>query len=155
REPERPEWLDPAWHGLSEADLDAPIHIEGLPVADDATLRQIIEKLERTYCGSIGVECSHILDAEERGWIQRFVEGSESRPKLERGERAHILRQLLQAEIFERFLGKRYPGDKRFSLEGSESAIPLLNAAIEHAAGLGAEEIVLGMAHRGRLNGLN
>ncbi|MFG0283739.1 MAG: 2-oxoglutarate dehydrogenase E1 component [Phycisphaerales bacterium JB039] len=155
REPDRPRWLDPSYYDLTPSDLEAVIHVEELGLPEGATLREVIDKLERTYCGSLGVEFSHILDAEERRWIQSFVESMEGRPRLGRGDRAHILRQLLQAESFEKFLGNRYPGEKRFSLEGAESLIPLLNAAIERAAETGAEEIVLGMAHRGRLSVLN
>jgi len=155
RPPERPPALSLEYHGLSEEDLDSVFDPGSLPVEGEPTLRAIIDRLETAYCRAIGAEFMHIRDAEERSWlIERFEEESDGTP-LDKGLRVHVLKQLLHAEQFEKFLGKRYPGEKRFSLEGAESLIPLLDSMVEGAAGSGVEEIVLGMAHRGRLNVLN
>jgi 2-oxoglutarate dehydrogenase E1 component len=156
RERERPEFLDPGFHGIGEADLDREADVAGVFALErSASVREIIGTLEETYCGTAAVEFMHIEDVEQRRWwLQRF-EAGRGRVELSRGDRVHILQQLLMAEQFEKFLGKRYPGDKRFSLEGSESLIPLLDRLIEAGSELGVEEVVLGMAHRGRLNVLN
>jgi 2-oxoglutarate dehydrogenase E1 component len=154
REPERPEALSLAYHRLSPSDLNRACASTSASLPE-GTLSQLIDTLERTYCRSIGVEYMHISSTEEREWFQANFEKQEGRVPLDKGDRIHLLRQLLHAEVFEKFLGKRYPGQKRFSLEGSESVIPLLNHLLEHATGLGVEEVVLGMAHRGRLNVLN
>jgi 2-oxoglutarate dehydrogenase E1 component len=155
RERPRPQTLSIAFHGLSEADLDRPVHTGSLKLPDFATLRQVIEQLEETYCRHIGFEITHVRTIEERAWLIDRVESNRGTIPLTRGERAHILERLIRAEEFESFLGRRYPGDKRFSLEGSESLIPLLEHLVEQAADQGVEEIVFGMAHRGRLNVLN
>ncbi|MEO0483344.1 MAG: 2-oxoglutarate dehydrogenase E1 component [Planctomycetota bacterium] len=150
REPERPPAIELGFHGLSESDLDREVDS-----SVGTTLRQVIERLETVYCGSIAIEYMHVEDSEEREWIKSRVETGSPTPTLERGLRIHLLEQLVQAELFETFLGKRYPGEKRFSLQGAETVIPLLNHVIECSANGGVEEIVLGMAHRGRLNVLN
>jgi len=155
RERARPETLELGFHGLSEEDLDREVEASGVGLEGRVTLRRLIAHLEDRYCGTIGVEVMHVADADERDWLlDRFERGVDRSP-LERGERAHLLEQLVRAEQFERFLQKRYPGDKRFSLEGSESLIPLLDHLLAHSAQLGVEEMVVGMAHRGRLNVLN
>ncbi len=151
----RPAALNLAYHGLSEHDLDRRVDTGSVGLPQTATLREVVAKLEKTYCRSIGAEYMHILDVEERDWLRQAFEEHDGRLPLDRGQRAHLLRQILQAETFERFLGKRYQGEKRFSLEGAESLIPLLNHVLERATDLGAEEVVLGMAHRGRLNVLH
>lgn len=154
-EPQRPEVLDPAFHGLSQSDLDREVAASTVGLEGRVTLRQLIEHLEHRYCSTIGVEVMHISDRTEREWLlDRFERGVDRSPPTS-GEKVHTLEQLIKSEQFERFLGKRYPGDKRFSLEGSESLIPLLDRMLEDAANLGVEEVVLGMAHRGRLNVLN
>jgi 2-oxoglutarate dehydrogenase E1 component len=155
RERPRPETLSLEYHGLSEADLDRPVHTGSVKLPDTATLRRVVEQLEETYCRHIGFEVTHVRTIEERNWLIDRVEQHRGTVPLTRGERAHILERLIRAEEFEGFLGRRYPGDKRFSLEGSESLIPLLEHLIEQAAALNIEEIVFGMAHRGRLNVLN
>jgi len=156
RERERPAFLTPAFYGLSEADLARTVRVDDVRgLGATATIRELVEHLESTYAGTIALEFNHIESDEERvWWLDRF-EGSRGRVELSRGDQVHITHQLLMAEIFEKFLGKRYPGDKRFSLEGSESLIPLLDRIIEGSSDLGVEEVVLGMAHRGRLNVLN
>jgi 2-oxoglutarate dehydrogenase E1 component len=154
---ERPEVeeLSLAYHGLSEKELDQTIDASDLGDEGETTLRALIERLERTYCGSIGVELMHINETEVRAWLVERVERSGGRIQLSKQDKTKLLEQLTRAETFERFLGKRYPGEKRFSLEGSESLIPLLDRVLETASDLDVEEIVLGMAHRGRLNVLN
>lgn len=155
REPARPAVLSLAHHGLSEADLDRPVDHGTLPLPATATLRDIVAFLERAYCSSVGFQCAHLSNHEERSWLIERFERSGGRPELARADKAHILERLVRSEMFERFLQKRYQGEKRFSLEGGESLIPLLDRVIEAASELGVEEIVLGMAHRGRLNVLN
>ena len=155
REPEHPAPLTLEHHGLSEADLDRPVDTGRVPIESPAPLRAVIERLNLAYCRTIGAEIMHVSDTEEREWLMgRYEEISDGSP-LDPGLRVHILSQLLSTESFEKFLGKRYPGDKRFSIEGSETLIPLLDQIIEQAAGGNVEEVVLGMAHRGRLNVLN
>ncbi len=152
----RPALLTLEYHGLSQADLSQSVlsgAIRGMP--DHATVGQIVEYLEATYCHATGIEFMHIQSSEEQNWWLEKYEKTQGRIELSRGQRAHILQKLLASEQFEKFLGKRYPGDKRFSLEGAESLIPMLDWMVEHASNLGADEIVLGMAHRGRLNVLN
>lgn len=155
RERERPASLTLGYHELTPEDLDRPVDAEALGVPGEPALREVVRRLEETYCGTIGVEFMHIQDEEQRAWLLERFERAGGRLDLNRGRRAHILEQLVQSDLFEKFLGKRYPGEKRFSLEGAESLIPLLNHLIEAASDLGVEEVVLGMAHRGRLNVLN
>jgi len=151
----RPAELTLGYHGLSREDLDRPVDAGSFGHEGTVPLRDLVDRLEATYCGSIGVEIMHVTDTEVRAWLIERIERSGGRVELSRGEKAHVLERLIRAEMFERFLGKRYPGEKRFSLEGSESLIPLLDRVMETASDLGVEEIVLGMAHRGRLNVLN
>ncbi len=155
REPSVPNVLSLAYHNLTEADLDKHCNLGNLPLSGQPTLRQIISRLETSYCRAIGAEITPVPDVQERDWlINRFEAVSDGTP-LSNSMRINVLEQLLKSEIFEKFLGKRYQSEKRFSLEGSESLIPLLDAAIEQASEESIEEIVLGMAHRGRLNVLN
>lgn len=145
--------LNPAFHGLTEADMDRAFPAGSLsPTGGMMTLREIIALLDETYCRSIGAEFDYVSNVEEREWLTGRMEASRNRPVLDRGERAHLLNQLFLAESFEKFCNKRYTGVKRFSLEGNEALIPLLDRIIEAAGGYGVEEIVFGMAHRGRLN---
>lgn len=155
RERPRPVDLTLEYHGLSEDDLDRPVDAVAIGHEGLMKLRDIVDRLERTYCGPIGVEFMHVTDTATRAWLLERFERSGGRIDLSRGDKAHLLERLTRAGMFERFLGKRYPGEKRFSLEGSESLIPLLDRLLETASNLGVEEIVLGMAHRGRLNVLN
>lgn len=154
RERPRPESLDPASHGLTDDHLDRTFDAGNLsPDGAPLTLRQIIDTLEQTYCGSIGAEFAHISDREQVRWFESRIEPSRNRTELTRKRRAHILFQLQRAEVFEKFCGKRYPGVKRFSLEGSESLIPMLDHFIEYAGDtFDIQEIVFAMSHRGRLN---
>ncbi len=144
--------LDPSFYGFTEADYDRPIYVDGVLGMKWATLREMVSVVRDTYCGPIGVEFTHIQDPAQKAWIQQAMEGSRNRPNLSKGDKLEILRQLDEAEGFERFLDIKYPGTKRFSLEGSESVIPALETLIEGACVWGVRDIVIGMAHRGRLN---
>ncbi len=152
---ERPEALTLAYHNLQEADLDRMVDGTSMGLGAQSTLRQVIENLEQVYCGSVGVEFMHVADTEQRAWLLERYERAGGRIPLDAQRKGLILEQLTQSESFERFLGKRYPGEKRFSLEGGESLIPMLDHLIEAFSDMGVEEVVFGMAHRGRLNVLN
>ncbi len=144
--------LDPAFYDLGPADMDRVFSSRTIFGAETLTLRQIIDRLSETYCRSIGVQFMHIDDLEVKNWLQDRMEGTQNRVHLSREEQLRILVKLTDAVIFEEFIQKKYLGAKSFSLEGSESLVPLLSFAIERAALHGTNEIVLGMAHRGRLN---
>ncbi len=155
RVPPRPRALTLEYHGLSEGDLDRPVNHGTLPLPAPSTLREIVSFLEDTYCSSIGLQSAHMSNSDERTWLLQRFERDRGRIPLNRGDKAHILERIVRAEQFEKFLQKRYPGDKRFSLEGGESLIPLMDRVIDAASDLGVEEMVVGMPHRGRLNVLN
>uniref|UniRef100_A0A832EKN8 oxoglutarate dehydrogenase (succinyl-transferring) n=1 Tax=Desulfacinum infernum TaxID=35837 RepID=A0A832EKN8_9BACT len=138
--------------GLDAADLERVFLTLDLPLGDRAPLRAVIDLLKATYCGSVGVEFMHLLDPEERRWLQERMENSRNHPSYSTEERLWILEKLWQANRFEQFLHKTYLGQKRFSLEGAETVVPMLDALIRHAATQGCDTLVLGMAHRGRLN---
>ncbi|TMA70304.1 MAG: 2-oxoglutarate dehydrogenase E1 component [Deltaproteobacteria bacterium] len=144
--------LDPAEFGFTEADMERAVDCGGFRGPRRAPLGELIERLRRTYCGTLGVEYLHIPDKEQREWLQERMEPTENRPELAAEDRIRVLENLLQAEAFEQFLQVRYPTAKRFSLEGGDSLIPMLDTLIEEAGTLGVEEIVFGMPHRGRLN---
>ena len=151
-EPEGSPLLDPAQLGFREADLARPIAEAPLAGGFRGTVRDLIETLRATYCGSIGVEYMGIADAGRREWLQERMEPCRNRPALEPEDRRRILRQLVTADGFEEFLQVRFPGQKRFSLEGASTLIPMLDALVEEAARLGVVQLVIGMPHRGRLN---
>jgi 2-oxoglutarate dehydrogenase E1 component len=138
--------------GLSEADLDRTFDTAPFYGLGRATLRELIAALRETYCRTIGVEYMHIQDTNIRRWLQERMEPRRSRPGFDRDKKVRILKSLYYAEFFERFLHTRYTGQKRFSLEGAETLIPLLEAVVEKAPEYHIQEIVVGMAHRGRLN---
>ncbi len=140
------------YHGLSEADLDREADASAIQLGPSTKLADIHQHLQQTYCGSTGFEFMHLSNIEQREWLLDWVESRAGRVQLNTEARLTILRQLIEAEAFESFLGKRYPGEKRFSLEGSEAAIPLLSRVVDTASSLGTLELVFGMAHRGRLN---
>ncbi len=145
--------LELDYHGLSEADLDTRFQTGSLAFGDEElTLGEIIEGLKSTYCSSIGAEYMHVVDTDIRRWFQQRLESVKGKPKYEFETRYHLLERLTAAEGLEKYLGSRYPGTKRFGLEGGESLIPLVDELIQRAGGYGAKEIVIGMAHRGRLN---
>jgi len=151
RRAEHPD-LDPATYGLTEADMDRPIYIDGLLGFETATLRQIIAACRATYCGHVGVEFMHIQELEQRRWIQRRIELPRNQTEFTLEGKRAILDRLTVAEGLERFLDKRYTGTKRFGLEGAESLIPALEQVIKRGGQLGVKELVIGMPHRGRLN---
>ena len=147
---EHPE-LRPLTWGFTDSDWDRPIFIDNvLPEVEIASVRQIMSILRATYCGHIGVEYMHITDLAERRWIQRRIEGKEVK-FTPRGKIA-ILNKLIEAESFEKFCDVKYTGTKRFGLDGAESTIPALEQIIKRGGALGVKEIIIGMAHRGRLN---
>jgi 2-oxoglutarate dehydrogenase E1 component len=148
----RPPELDPAFYGLGGAEMNAAASIDARQGPVSMRVREILTKLRATYCRSIGVQFMHIDDVEERRWLQYRMEESENRRDLGRDQKLRILRRLTDAVVFEEFIQRTFLGAKSFSLEGAESLIPLLDLAIEKAGDDGVEEIVLGMAHRGRLN---
>ena len=144
--------LELAHYGLGEADLDHVFSSRTISGTKTLTLRQILDLLRNTYCGSIGVQFMHIDDLEIKEWLQWRMEGTENKRHLTRREQLRILTKLTDAEIFEQFLQKKFLGSKRFSLEGAETLIPLMDLMLEEAGLAGVEEVVLGMPHRGRLN---
>ncbi len=144
--------LDPTFYGLQADDLDQAFSSRTIYGYETLTLRQIISRLRNSYCRSIGVEFMHIHDLDVKNWLQDRMEGMENRTELSREEQVRIFTKLSDAVVFEEFIQKKYRGAKSFSLEGSQSIIPLLDMAIERAAAHGVDEMTLGMAHRGRLN---
>ena len=138
--------------GLSEADLDVPFSTGDLPGPATLTLREIIARLQETYCRSIGVEFMHGEKPVRRQWLQTRMESSGNRLALTKTQQLRLLQKLTEAEVLETFLHTKYVGAKRFSLEGGESLIPMLDMLIDGSAHAGADEVVIGMAHRGRLN---
>ncbi|HSR72097.1 MAG TPA: 2-oxoglutarate dehydrogenase E1 component [Kiloniellales bacterium] len=144
--------LDPRSYGFTDDDFDRPIFINKVLGLDTATLRQILDAVRATYCGKIGVEFMHIQDPDQKAWIQSRIESIHNQTQFtETGKRA-ILERLTAAEIFERFLDKKYTGTKRFGLDGGESMIPALEQILKRGGQLGLQEVVIGMPHRGRLN---
>ncbi len=144
--------LDPRTYGFTEEDYGREFFVDGVLGFQRATLRQILEAARKTYCGTIGVEFMHIQSPEEKAWLQRKMEGTRADAELGPEEKKRVLSEIYRSEGFERFLSVKYPGSKRFSLEGAESTIAAMETIIRTAAHHGVEEIVLGMPHRGRLN---
>ena len=144
--------LDPARHGFVASDLETEVRLESLFGGEPATLGRIIERLKELYCGPIAIEYQHITDVEERAWIRGAVEGE---GYADPGAPRETYQGLVDADAFETFLHKKYVGAKRFSLTGGDSLIPMIRAMLCEAGELGVEEVVIGMAHRGRLNVLH
>jgi 2-oxoglutarate dehydrogenase E1 component len=145
--------LELGFHELSIADLDTPFQVGSLHIGrGDATLKEIIDALERTYCHTVGAEFMHIVDTEQRHWIMQRMEAVRSAPDYGPDIQLQVLRRLIKAEGLEKSLGSKFPGTKRFGLEGGESLIPMLAEMIQRIGSYHAKEIVIGMAHRGRLN---
>ena len=144
--------LDPAFYHLTEEDMDRAFSTDTIEGPQSMSLRQIIRRLRNTYCRSIGVQFMHMDDLRVRQWLQVRMEGCENRIQLDRRQQLRIYRQMTTAAVFEEFIQKRFLGAKSFSLEGSESLIPLVEMAIERAASQEIGDCVLAMAHRGRLN---
>jgi 2-oxoglutarate dehydrogenase E1 component len=144
--------LDPSEFGFNDEDMNREVSCGGFRGCSRATIGDLIGRLRATYCRTIGVEYMHIQDPEQRVWLQERMEPTSNRPELSAEERARILDALVRAEGLEQFLQLRYPTAKRFSLEGGDALIPLLDTLFEEAGTLGVEEMVIGMPHRGRLN---
>ena len=139
-------------YGFTEADLDRPIFIDGVMGLETASLRQITEIMERTYCSTFGVQFMHVSNPEEKSWIQQRIEGPDKEISFTPEGRKSILKKVIEGEAFEQLLHKRYPGTKRFGIDGAESLIPALEQIIKRGGQLGLKDINFGMPHRGRLN---
>ncbi|BBF94419.1 2-oxoglutarate dehydrogenase E1 component [Blastochloris tepida] len=144
--------LDPVSYGFTEADYDRKIFIDHVLGLEFATVREMLVILRRTYCQTLGVEFMHISDPMEKAWIQERIEGPDKEIHFTREGKRAILNKLVEAEGFEKFLDVKYTGTKRFGLDGGEAVIPAMEQIIKRGGHLGVREIVLGMAHRGRLN---
>ena len=147
--------LSPENYGFTEADFDRPIFIDHVLGLEYATIREMLAILKRTYCSTLGVEFMHISDPAEKAWVQERIEGPDKGIEFSTRGKIAILQKLIEAEGFEQFIDVKYKGTKRFGLDGGESLIPALEQIIKRGGALGMEEIVLGMAHRGRLNVLS
>ncbi|MGB1081564.1 MAG: 2-oxoglutarate dehydrogenase E1 subunit family protein, partial [Alphaproteobacteria bacterium] len=147
------EELNPETYGFGAADMDREVYINNvLGLGEYATVQQILDRCRATYCGRIGVEFMHITDPAQKAWVQERIEAIENKTDFtEMGKKA-ILERLTHAEGFENFLDKKFPGTKRFGLDGGETMIPALEQILKRGSQLGLKEVVLGMAHRGRLN---
>ncbi|HZP98577.1 MAG TPA: 2-oxoglutarate dehydrogenase E1 component [Reyranella sp.] len=147
--------LDPRTYGFTDDDWDRPILIFGaLALGETATLRQIMDRLRKTYCGKIGVEFMHISDPDQKAWIQERIEHIENRTDFTVEGRKMILQRVGEAEGLEKYLGLKFVGTKRFGLDGGESLIPGIEQILKRGGQLGVREVVIGMPHRGRLNTL-
>jgi 2-oxoglutarate dehydrogenase E1 component len=144
--------LDPSYHGLSEADMGAMFNTGSLVAPSQLALREILDLIRDVYVGTIGPEYMHINETAEKRWIQKRLEGQRARLDPSPEQRKQLLRWLVAAEGLERYLHTRYVGQKRFSLEGGDSLIPMMDELVQLAGAQGVKEIVVGMAHRGRLN---
>ncbi len=147
--------LDPKTYGFKDEDWDRPILIFGtLGLGDAASLRQIMDRLRKTYCGKIGVEYMHISDPDQKAWIQERIEHIENRTDFTLEGRRMIMQRVVEAEGLEKYLGIKFVGTKRFGLDGGESLIPGIEQILKRGGQLGVKEVVIGMPHRGRLNTL-
>jgi 2-oxoglutarate dehydrogenase E1 component len=144
--------LDPSSYGFSEADYDRPIFLDFVLGLETSTLREILAILKRTYCNDVGVQYMHISDPAQKSWLQSRIEGRDKEIIFTKEGKVAILKKLIEAEGFERFLHKRFPGTKRFGLDGGEAMVPALEQIIKRGGALGVRDIVIGMPHRGRLN---
>ena len=144
--------LDPATYGFTDADWDRPIFINYVLGLETATLREIVETLRKTYCSTIGVEFMHVQDPAQKAWIQERIEAIGNRTDFTKRGKKAIYERLVDAEQFEKYLHKKYTGTKRFGVDGGEAMIPALEQILKRGTQLGVGEIVVGMAHRGRLN---
>src|SRR5271168_3293640 len=146
------EELDPRSYGFTEADFDRKIFLDHVLGLEYASLREIVAICERTYCQTLGVEFMHISNGAQKAWIQERIEGPDKEISFTREGRRAILMKLVEAEGFEKFCDVKFTGTKRFGLDGGESMIPALEQIIKRGGALGVRDIVIGMAHRGRLN---
>ena len=140
-------------YGLTNADLDTTFRAGDLFIGkEEASLREIVEALQQTYCRTIGAEFTHIVDSNQRNWFMQRLESVRGRPAYSADIKSHLLERVTAGEGLEKYLGTKYPGTKRFGLEGGESLIPMLDELIQRSGSYGTKEVVIGMAHRGRLN---
>jgi len=153
--PKDHEELHPAAYGFMEADYTRKIFIDGVLGLQYATVPEMLRILRRTYCGTIGFEFMHISDPAEKSWLQQRIEGPDKEISFTKEGKRAILTKLIESEGFERFLDTKYTGTKRFGLDGGEAMVPALEQIIKRGGALGVQDIVLGMAHRGRLNVLS
>jgi len=144
--------LDPKSYGFAEADMDRPIFIDQVLGLQLASMRQILEIVKRTYCGTFALQYMHISDPEQAGWLKERIEGYDKEIRFTREGRKAILNKLVEAEGFEKFLHVKYTGTKRFGLDGGEALIPAMEQIIKRGGALGLKDVVIGMPHRGRLN---
>ncbi len=144
--------LDPATYGFADPDLDRPIFLDFVLGLETASLREILAIVRRTYCGNVGIQYMHISDPKEKAWLQERIEGRDKEIVFTREGKIAILKKLIEAQGFEGFLHRRFPGTKRFGLDGAEAMVPALEQIIKRGGALGVEDIVIGMPHRGRLN---
>ncbi|NBO21382.1 MAG: 2-oxoglutarate dehydrogenase E1 component, partial [Rhodobacteraceae bacterium] len=144
--------LDPASYGFTDADMDRPIFIDNVLGLQTASMRQIVEIVKRTYCGTFALQYMHISDPEQASWLKERIEGYGKEIQFTREGRRAILNKLVEAEGYEKFLHVKYMGTKRFGLDGGEALIPAMEQIIKRGGALGVKEIVIGMPHRGRLN---
>ncbi|QHJ09876.1 2-oxoglutarate dehydrogenase E1 component [Paraglaciecola mesophila] len=145
--------LELSHHSLSEQDFDTVFNVGSYAIGQDSMkLGDLFKSLNRTYCGSIGTEYMHITDTEQKRWLQDRIESVQAKPEIPRDEKVSILKGLISADGMEKYLGAKFPGAKRFSLEGGDALVPMLKGLISHAGECGTKEVVVGMAHRGRIN---
>jgi 2-oxoglutarate dehydrogenase E1 component len=144
--------LTPEYHGFSGADLDKRVYVGGVLGLEWTSVRELVETLKANYCGPVGLEYMHIADVEERRFLQERMEGKNAAIQFTPEGKKAILAKVIEAEQYEKFLGRKYVGTKRFGLDGGEAMIPALESIIKYGGSLGVREIVYGMPHRGRLN---
>ena len=144
--------LTPEYWGFGPEDLDRPIYLDGVLGQQTATIRQIMDLLHRVYCGNFAIQYMHIAEPAEKDWLQERIERRHEENAFTPEGKVAILKKLVEAETFERFLHKRFPGTKRFGLDGGEAMVPALEQVIKRGGAMGVDDIILGMAHRGRLN---
>ncbi len=147
--------LELSHHNLSEKDFDITYNVGSYAFGKESMpLGELFKSLNRTYCGSIGTEYMHITDTEQKRWVQQHIESVQAKPEISREEKISILKGLVAADGMEKYIGAKFPGAKRFSLEGGDALVPMLKGFIRHAGSNGTKEVVIGMAHRGRINTL-
>ena len=145
--------LELSHHNLSEEDFDSVYNVGSYAIGKESLpLGELVKSLNRTYCGSIGAEYMHITDTDQKRWLQQKFESVQAKPEISRDEKLSILKGLTAADGMEKYLGSKFPGAKRFSLEGGDALVPMLKGLITKAGTAGTKEVVIGMAHRGRLN---
>lgn len=151
-EPDLHPELDPESYGFGDDDWERPIFIDNVLGLETATLTEIIARLRQTYCGTIGVEFMHVQDPKQKAWIQERIESINNQTDFTLRGKSAIYERLVDADEFGKYLHKKFPGTKRFGLDGSEAVIPALEQILKRGSQLGLREVVVGMAHRGRLN---